>query len=147
MSTEILSDKNVQEAKAKVVGLNREYKDLNLKFKVHPAFGDIRPVKDLEAIKNSLRNILSTQRGEKPFRPDFGCNLKGYLFEPADVITKSAIEEDILYSIGEHEPRVEVLSVDIEDLPDRNEYFITITSLIKNTQQQVELELILERLR
>lgn len=147
MSTEILSDKNVQGAKAKIVGASREYKDLNLKFKLHPALGDVRPVKDLEAIKNSLRNILATRRGEKPFRPDFGCNLKAYLFEPADGITKAAIRQDITRSIEDNEPRVSIKEIAIEDYSDRNAYFITITAMIKNNQQEIELELLLERLR
>ena len=127
--------------------MRQDFKDLNLKFKVHPAYGDVRPVKDLEAIKNSIRNILATRKGEKPFRPDFGCNLKSYLFEPADGITKAAIRTDIKNSIEDHEPRVVVKSVNIEDYADRNEYFITITVAVKSTMQNVDIEIILERLR
>lgn len=147
MSTEILSDKNVSEGKAKITGLVRQYRDLNLSYRVHPKSGDIRPVRDLDAIKNSIKNILSTERGEKPFRPDFGCNLNSYLFEPADNITKASIRDSIEKSIGDHEPRVEVVEVAIEDYPDRNEYAITITVMVVNSQQQIDLEFILERLR
>lgn len=147
MSTELLSDKSVQNAKAKVTGLVRQYSDLNLQFRLHPSYGDVRPVKDLDAIKNSIRNILLTRKGERLFQPSLGCNLKRYLFEPASPITIAAMDEEIRYSLGTQEPRVEVQNIAIEDYSERNSYFITITVLIKNNQQEVDIELFLERLR
>jgi phage baseplate assembly protein W len=147
MSTEKLSDQRVQEARAKVTGLSKGYSDLNLKFKAHPTLGDIRPVKDLDAIKNSIRNILLTRRGERPFNPAFGSNLKQYLFEPADPITKASMEQEIRYSIGEQEPRVEIKNVDIQDDSDRNAYYITITVILINRQETADVQIYLERLR
>ena len=147
MSTELISDKNLRDTRSKITGTTRQYRDLSLGFRVHPEYGDISPVKDLEAIKNSIRNILKTTRGEKPFNPKFGCGLKNYLFEPADGITKASIREEIMYSIGIQEPRVKVTDVAIEDYPDKNAYAITISTVIVNTQQQFDLQLLLERLR
>lgn len=147
MSTEIISDKTLTDTRSKVTGTTRQYRDLSLSFRVHPEFGDISPVKDIDAIKNSIRNILKTTRGEKPFDPKFGCGLKNYLFDPADGITKASIREEIMYSIGVQEPRVNVTNVEIEDYPDKNAYAITISTVIVNTQQQFDLQLLLERLR
>jgi len=146
MSTEKLSDNKVQKVRYQVKGL-AEYRDLNTKFKVHPTYGDIRPVRDIEAVKNSIRNILLTRRGERPFNPNFGCNLKAYLFEPADPITKAQMEYEIRYSIGEQEPRVKILNLDIQDDPDRNAYYITIQVLIVNNQETADVDVYLERLR
>ena len=147
MSTEKLSDARVQDAKAKVTGVDRGYRDLSTKFKIHPAFGDVRPLRDIDAIKNSIRNILLTRKGERPFNPKFGCNLKQYLFEPADPITKASMDQEIKYSIGEQEPRVEIQNVVIDDKPDENAYHITISVLILNRNETADVELYLERLR
>lgn len=152
MTTEILSDKQLQDKKASLVGLFSEYKDLNLAFKINPLAsadgrGDIRPVKDINAIRNSIKNILLTRKGERPFNPLFGCNLKDYLFEPADPITTASMRSEIYETLGNQEPRVKVKEVAIENYADRNAYAITITVLIVNTQQQVDVEFYLKRVR
>jgi len=147
MSTEKLSDARVQEAKSNITGVGVGYRDLNTSFKVHPLYGDVRPLTDLDAIKNSIKNILLTRKGEKPFNPRFGCNLKSYLFEPADPITKASMEREIRYSIGDQEPRVELKEVVINDDPDENAYYITITVMVLNQQQTTDVEIYLERLR
>ena len=81
MSTEILSDANPSRVgvTAKVMARVRPYTDLDLRFKPHPNFGDVVPLKDIAAIKNSIRTILLTNKGERPFQPNFGCNITGYL--------------------------------------------------------------------
>lgn len=145
MSTEKLSDAKVQESL--LTGVERGFRDLNTKFKIHPMYGDVRPLTDLDAIKNSIRNILLTRKGEKPFNPRFGCNLKSYLFEVADPITTASMEREIRYSLGVLEPRVSIQEVSIQDDPDRNAYNITITALVLNTLQSTDVEIYLERLR
>jgi len=130
-----------------LISSSDQYKDLDLALKPHPLFGDIRPVKDVDAIKNSIKNILLTKRGERPFNPRFGCDLTNYLFEPADRVTESLMRSEIEYSLGEQEPRIQINRVMIEDYPDRNSYAITINCFIINSQANVDLSLILERLR
>tara|TARA_R110000782_G_scaffold259366_2_gene349819 strand:- start:1056 stop:1457 length:402 start_codon:yes stop_codon:yes gene_type:complete len=132
---------------ANLISSVEQYKDLDLSLKPHPLFGDIRPVKDVDAIKNSIKNILLTKRGEKPFNPRFGCNLTDYLFEPADRVTESLMRTEIEYSLGEQEPRIQINKVIIEDYPDRNSYAITIDCLILTSQSNIDLSLILKRLR
>jgi phage baseplate assembly protein W len=132
---------------AEILAFQTGYKDLDLRMKLHPVYGDVRPVKDVDAIKNSIKNILLTKRGERPFNPLFGCDLTNYLFEPVDVITTGLMEEEIRYSIGQHEPRVELKEVYVTDDPDRNAYNITLELTIINAQQDADLTLILERLR
>jgi phage baseplate assembly protein W len=147
MSTELLSDKNVQEIRSSIVGRDSEYRDLSLKFRAHPEHGDIKVLREIEAIKNSINNIIKTRRGEKPFNPKFGCDLQSYLFEPIDGITKASIRDEINYSIVVHEPRVSVQEITVEGFPDRNAYEITIKVLLINQQRDIEFSLILERLR
>ena len=134
-------------ASSQITSLSSDYKDLDLRMKLHPLHGDIRPVKDIDAIKNSIKNILLTKRGERPFKPKFGCNLSKYLFEPADAITTVLMKEEIEFSLSDQEPRVEVRNITIEDEPDNNAYSITIDVLIVNLQEEATIDLLLKRLR
>lgn len=123
------------------------YRDLDLRFKSHPLYGDIRPVTDIEAIKNSIKNILLTRRGEKPFNPRFGSNVTDYLFEPATRATKLSMAEEIEYSIKEHEKRVKLTGITIDDDIDNNSFQIRLDMIILNTEKEVDISLLLKRLR
>jgi phage baseplate assembly protein W len=130
-----------------ITALKTGYKDLDLAFKTHPLYGDVRPVINVDAVKNSVKNIILTTPGEKPFDPTFGCSLRKYLFEPADAITKSLIRQEIEYSLQLHEPRIRVNEIIISEQPDNNTLAITLDITVVNTQQNVDLTIILERLR
>jgi len=123
------------------------YKDLDLRFKLHPLYGDIAPVTDLVAIKNSIKNILLTRRGEKPFNPSFGSNVTDYLFENSTEITKYSIGQEIEYSINEQEPRVKLTGILIDEDQDNNAYSIRLDMIIVSTQQEADISLLLKRLR
>ena len=81
---------------------------------------------DLEAIKNSVRNIFSTRKGQKLLTPEFGSSLEQYLFEPITEIYARAIGDDILTSLEKYEPRIEVLKVFVLPNPDQNQYNISV---------------------
>ena len=59
---------------------NRIYKDLNMSFTKNPATKDVARLFDVQAIKRAVKNIILTNKYERPFNPDFGCNLRGFLF-------------------------------------------------------------------
>jgi len=123
------------------------YRDLDLQFKLHPQYGDIRPVTDINAIKNSIKNIIYTRRGESPFNPSFGSNVFNYLFENATDTTKYLLGQEIEYSIEENEPRVKLTKITVSDNRDANAYVIRLDMLIVNTQEEVDITLNLKRLR
>ena len=56
------------------------YKDLPLDFTPNPVTGDVRPITNEVAIKRSIKNLILTQKGTKPFMPDYGTIIKKYLF-------------------------------------------------------------------
>ena len=147
MSTEILSDKNVETATAKVVARARPYTDLDLKFKPHPNFGDIVPTKDLVAIKNSVKNIILTGYGERPFQPTFGSRINEFMFEQLDPITTSLLKDEIRVAIERFEPRVAVQEIKVQDMVDSNSIFISVNVLVMSRQELVDVELFLERTR
>lgn len=149
MSTEILSDANPNRfgVTAKVMARVKPYTDLDLRFKPHPNFGDVVPLKDIAAIKNSIRGILLTNKGERPFQPNFGCNITGYLFEQPDPITLSFLEDEIKDSIAQYEPRVVTTDVKVQDNTDANALFVSVSCILVSTQQPIDVELFLERTR
>ena len=88
------------------------FKDLPLSFTVHPVTKDISMVKNEEAVKSALRNLLKTPQGTRPFRPDYGVNLLRYLFEPATYATEVSINKEIAEAIQRFEPRVQLIAIE-----------------------------------
>tara|TARA_B100001094_G_C18176270_1_gene798059 strand:- start:158 stop:634 length:477 start_codon:yes stop_codon:yes gene_type:complete len=97
------------------------YSDLGFDFKPSPFFvreglsGDVVRVYDRSAIKQSIRNIVLTNRYERPFKPDFGCNLRQFLFEPLGAWDVYEMETVILDQLALYEPRIQVLKVEITE--------------------------------
>jgi phage baseplate assembly protein W len=126
----------------------KAYSDVDLKFRVIPNSGDIALKRDVEAVKQSVINILLTSRGEKVFQPEFGGNLRDYLFENFDSITKAAIEERIRSTLVNFEPRVEVISINTIDEMERNTLRIQLSLRIISPEEIITtVEFIVERLR
>ena len=148
-STLIQSDKSISGNlnKSKIVSRKKGHRDLDLKLGIHPIRKDLNVLKDDNAIKNAIRNLLVTNANERPFQPFLGANLRGLLFEPADALTKIALRENILDVIKNHEPRVEVQDIDIKDLADQNAYRILLKMRIKEFDNEDTVEIILRRLR
>lgn len=124
------------------------YSDLDFRFIVNPNTGDLALKKDAEAIKQSIMNILLTGRGERPFNPDFGGNLRAYLFENFDAVTQAAMENVIVNSLRNYEPRVRVDNVVIDDLSYRNALNISIDfTILSPDERQDVVEFVVERIR
>ena len=145
----IQSDASVSKSisKSKIVARRKGYRDLDLALKIHPIRKDLNILKDDNAIKNAVRNLLISNAFERPFQPQLGANLRGLLFEPADAITKIAIKENLSNVIKDYEPRVKLLSVAINDLSDQNAYRLTVKFLIKEYDTNESVEILLRRLR
>ena len=84
----------------------RWYTDIDLNLTPHPSSKDLTLKYDKDAVKRSLRNIMLTNDYERPFKPNFGANLRAQLFELADDITKYEIRKQITEAIEDYEPRV-----------------------------------------
>lgn len=83
-------------------------------FRIQPnAVGDVGPTNALTAIRQSLFNILNTSPGQRVINPDFGCNIRQYLFEPFDEQTASKLGQRIKNSFERFEPRIRVVKVNV----------------------------------
>jgi phage baseplate assembly protein W len=124
------------------------YSDIDLKFRVISNSGDIALKKDIQAVKQSVINILMTHRGEKVFHQNFGGSLRDYLFENYDTITAAAIKSRITSTLLNYEPRVQIIDVVITDLIERNALMIMLELNIKSPEETTTtIEFIVERLR
>ena len=87
---------------------------------------DIKVAYDLNAIKNSIVNLFNTTQGDRILLPDYGCNLRAFIFEPISKSTADEIGRTISRSIQMWEPRVTLISMNIDGYQSRNEYEITL---------------------
>jgi len=91
--------------------VDKNFRDVSLSFKRHPVTNDILLIRDENAIKRSLLNLIFTNQGERFFNPLLGSNIRSYLFELADDNASIGLEDTIKTVISNYEPRVEVISV------------------------------------
>jgi phage baseplate assembly protein W len=87
---------------------------------------DIQAIFDIEAIKTSISNAFLTAPGQKILNPDFGVDLRQYLFEPVDIFTSDLIKDDIEVKLPAAEPRIEVVDVVVVGDEDTQEYSISL---------------------
>jgi phage baseplate assembly protein W len=125
-----------------------QYKDIDLTFTAHPNTGDITRLLDEEAVKASMRNILLTDIGTKPFDRYFGLGLQGMLFEDLGPARLIMIERLIYEKLTEYEPRIVVESVrmDLSDV-DSNTLSVDIFYYMVGNNQLQQLNFAIERTR
>ena len=148
-SPTILSDRSIigDLKKARVTSRVKGWRDLDLSLTLHPIRKDIMPLKDDNAIKNSVKNLLISNFYERPFSRDVGANLRALLFEPADSITRIALKDNIRRVIRKYEPRVVLRGIQINYQDDSNAYNITVIFKIKEFDTNESVEIVLRRLR
>lgn len=104
-------------------------------------------VYDIDAINNSIRNILLTKRGSVPGKPLFGSDIETPLFNQMDHITESLIQKGVISALNEFEPRIIILDVEIKAIPEYNKYVINVTyeyrdkGLIKSSSTNVSFNI------
>lgn len=123
------------------------YKDFDISFNLNPITGDIGTKTDVNAINQSLKNLVNTNLYERPFQPFLGCNIRGLLFELADPITMSDLKTAINETISNYEPRVSIIELRLDDLSDQNAYNIRLVYNILSSNTVNQFETILKRLR
>ena len=133
--------------RASNVAANALYSDLDLSLSLHPTLKDIRPVTDILAVKNSVKNLILTNFSERPFQPKLGSNVTGLLFEPADQFTAIQMKKEISRLLKDHEPRINAVKVQILDDVDANAYRVTIGFNIIFSNTATDVSLALQRLR
>ena len=122
------------------------WKDLYLLFRVHPVTGDVVTRTDVEAVKRSVRNIVLTNKYERPFKPNFGTSLRDLLFELNTSRQLRKVQRRIKETLEKTEPRIMNVSVILSN-DDSHEVNITIVYDIKNSIRNQEQEFTVTRAR
>ena len=107
------------------------FKDININFKKHPVTNDLVVSKDASAIKQAIVNLLLTNKGERAFKPDYGSDIRNYLFEPLDYATSAQIQGNIRHTIAKWEPRIQVTSLTAKPNFDDNGFDVEMTYKIR----------------
>jgi len=87
------------------------FKDLDLNFTIHPIRKDVNIHKNEYAIINSVKNLVSTNHYDRPFRPEIGSSIRNLLFENIDTIIAAQLERAVQETINNFEPRVQINQV------------------------------------
>ena len=127
------------------------YKDLSLYFTPNPVSGDVTMVTDVQDIKRSVRNLVLTNRFEKPFHPEVASHVRDLLFEPFSPVTINLLRNRIETVLENYEPRVTLTEVEVEDPDfqkmDNNELNVRIFFTLKNDLEIQTVDVLLERVR
>ena len=106
--------------------ISRSFKDISLSFNAHPVTKDLTVLKDANAVKKSVRNLVQTIPGERFFNSILGSDVNASLFDFVDFGTASIIEDQIKTSISNFEPRVDNIRLEVLPRPDDNEFEINV---------------------
>lgn len=108
------------------IGAVNSYSDIDMDMGYHPLTKDLRKKTKEDSIKQSVRNLLLTSPGEKLFNPGWGCNLRGFLFEPITEMAVIEIKESVELSLKNYEPRIEVIDILVVPMLSKEGYDISL---------------------
>ena len=110
-----------------ITRVSRGFKDISLSFSPHPVTKDLPILKNGNAISRSVRNLVQTIPTERFFNSLLGSDVRSSLFENyVDYGTASLIEDQILTTIDNFEPRVENVDVSVDPEPDENSFAVSV---------------------
>lgn len=126
---------------------DERYSDFLMDFDKNPLTGNLARAVNEEAVKNAIKNLILTNKGERFYNGALGSQIRASLFEPADAVTADIIKTSIEQTLKYQEPRVNLLGVEIFDEPERNAYKVNIFFNIINIPDVIKLDLIINRAR
>ena len=126
---------------------NTLYTDLDISFKASPGTGDLLTKTDVDAVKQSYKNILFTNYLERPYTPYIAGDINKLLFNQRDRLTDYKIRTQLINILNTYEVRGVVTSVDVIYPPNNQAIDITINFVMINNQNPQSLNVILTRRR
>ena len=124
------------------------FKDLNITFKKHPVTNDVVVSRDASAIKQSIVNLLLTNKGERLMNPEYGSDIRRFLFEPLDYGTAFQIKGNIRDTLERFEPRISVIDIKCTPNFDDNGFDVVLQYNVRGTDDPpVAVEFFLSRTR
>lgn len=130
-----------------MAAINRKYADFDMSFKRHPITGDIGTKTDLEAVKQSIRNLIKCAPYDRKFHPEIGTRIKGMLFREVTSMSIRMIKTLISESLENYEPRIMVDRVDVTTSHDMTQYNVIVYFHMINTTNPLSVTTLLNRVR
>ena len=124
------------------------YSDFTIEFEADKVTGALHRAKNEASVKESIRNLILTQRGERFYHPELGSDVKASLFNPFDELTISKIEESITTVIAKNEPRAQNVKIIITAYVENNTYKVDISFTVINIPTVPQsMEVLINRVR
>lgn len=142
----VASDRNILGRKSAVVSQRKPYSDLDVSLS-RDVTNDITPLKDIDAVKAAVKNLVLTSFGERPFQPNLGSAIKGLLFEPADRISIAVLRKSIVDVLRKNEPRIDSITIEVKDESENNRYVVDLGFRVISLNQEVDISFYLQRVR
>ena len=126
---------------------SERYSDFYNSFSKNFGTKDLARLTNEDSVINSLKNIIQTRKGEKPFQPEFGCNITGLLFENFSKFTTDAIETEIKTAVENFEPRIKTIMVKAIETQDNHSIELQLFFTTINNPDNISISFFLSRLR
>ncbi len=125
----------------------KQFKDIDLSFKVNPFTKDIYLKTDEDAVKTALKHLILTRNFERAFHPEIGTHVHSLLFENFTPAVKIAMERTIEEAIQRFEPRVRLVNLSITETDSGNDLLVNIIFTLINSDKPITITTLLNRVR
>ncbi|MBW4423094.1 MAG: GPW/gp25 family protein [Nostoc desertorum CM1-VF14] len=121
--------------------MNKPFLGRGVAFPIQLDNGDIKPAEDEESIRQSIKIILGTAKGERVMRPDFGCGIYDLVFEMTTASTAGKISQAVREALLKFEPRIDVIDIQVTPKSDEEgeKIFISIDYQVRATNNAFNL--------
>ena len=123
------------------------YKDIDTLFAAHPVTGKLNTLTNNAAVARAVKNLVLTNKGERPYQPFIGSDLRRQLFELNDGTVEGEVQQAIEDVIREYEPRAQLIDVFVNQDIDQNRLSCTIKFRVINQTDPITVNFFLERVR
>ncbi len=123
------------------------YSDFKKDLEVNLLTDDVSILRDEDSVKEAIRNLLMTDRGERLMQPNLGAGLRQLLFENMIPSTFELVKERVKSTLEIYEPRADIIDITVSGSLDEGSVFVNIVFFINNREQPITLDVILERTR
>jgi phage baseplate assembly protein W len=123
------------------------YSDFYTNFNIHPQNKRLAKYTNEEAVKKSIRNLITTEKYDRLFQPEVGCRIKSLLFENMSPIIIEEMKSVIRETIDRYEPRARILDIIIQTNDARQAYDVYIYFEVINRVDPVSINITLYRAR
>ncbi len=130
-----------------IVEYKKTYKDINPSLMVNPMTGDIGLLKTYNAVAFSIKNLVLTMNGERPFNRSIGTPVRKLLFDLHGPMLSIVLKRVIADCLELHEPRAKIIEINVVDDPDSHYLKLDIKYQVLGDDTPYSVDVVLERTR